>query len=140
MLLQNKTAVVTGCKRGIGKTIIETFAKNGANIWACTRKPDNDFSKYLIGGQSRIDIILYNLMNIILDTNKLSFTIFKKKIITVFLFILLMIADPKVTTILLISVGFFYSIIFYKLKEKISTYGSYNPKYSQKYIVLKFKT
>tara|TARA_Y100000590_G_scaffold18275_1_gene21757 strand:+ start:19529 stop:21343 length:1815 start_codon:yes stop_codon:yes gene_type:complete len=61
-----------------------------------------------------------------------TFQIFGHIFTCIFLFMLLMIADPKVTSILLISVGLFYSIIFFKLKEKISTYGSFNPKYSQK--------
>jgi len=44
MLLKDKNAVITGCARGIGKAILETFAKNGANIWACIRKENSDFS------------------------------------------------------------------------------------------------
>ena len=37
MLLKNKTAVITGCSRGIGKEILTTFAKNKSNIIACFR-------------------------------------------------------------------------------------------------------
>ena len=37
MLLKNKTVVLTGCNRGIGKAILGVFAKNGASIWACVR-------------------------------------------------------------------------------------------------------
>ena len=32
--LKGKNIIITGAKRGIGKVILELFAKNGANIWA----------------------------------------------------------------------------------------------------------
>ncbi len=42
MLLQNKTAIVTGTNRGIGKAILTRFAQEGANVFAhariCTEK------------------------------------------------------------------------------------------------------
>jgi len=44
MLLQNKTAIITGCNRGIGKAALETFAENGADIFACVRKESDGFS------------------------------------------------------------------------------------------------
>lgn len=37
MLLQGKTAVITGANRGIGRTILENFAANGCNTFACLR-------------------------------------------------------------------------------------------------------
>ena len=43
MLLKNKCAVVTGCNRGIGKSVLETFASNGADVWACVRSESEDF-------------------------------------------------------------------------------------------------
>ena len=43
MLLQGKNAIVTGARRGIGKAIVEVFASQGANIWACARKNDVQF-------------------------------------------------------------------------------------------------
>ena len=47
MLLQNKTAVVTGCNRGIGKKILEVFSSNGAMIFACVRDIDDKFKLYI---------------------------------------------------------------------------------------------
>lgn len=37
-ILQGKTAMITGCNRGIGWAIMELFMQEGANIIACTRK------------------------------------------------------------------------------------------------------
>ena len=48
MLLNNKTVIITGCNRGIGKSILETFIKNGANIIACVRKENINFTNYLL--------------------------------------------------------------------------------------------
>ena len=45
MLIKNKTAVITGCNRGIGKKLLEVFSKNGANVFACVRKIDLNFEK-----------------------------------------------------------------------------------------------
>ena len=46
MLLKNKNAVITGCNRGIGREVLNTFSKNGANIFACARSFDESFKIY----------------------------------------------------------------------------------------------
>lgn len=43
MFLQGKTAIVTGCNRGIGHAMVEVFAREGANIWAHARRETPEF-------------------------------------------------------------------------------------------------
>jgi len=43
MLLQGKNALITGAARGIGAAMVEVFAREGANVWAFARKPDEAF-------------------------------------------------------------------------------------------------
>lgn len=44
-LLENKNAIVTGSNRGIGRAITESFAQQGATIFACARKKNVDFEQ-----------------------------------------------------------------------------------------------
>lgn len=46
-LLANKNVVLTGCLRGIGKTTMEVFARNGANIFACAQYQDAGFENII---------------------------------------------------------------------------------------------
>ncbi len=45
-LLEGKTALITGCNRGIGKAVLQQFAENGASIVACSRSQKPDFLDY----------------------------------------------------------------------------------------------
>lgn len=47
MLLKDKNAVITGCNRGIGKEILRLFAENGASVWACVRKQNDEFDEFI---------------------------------------------------------------------------------------------
>ena len=46
MLLEGKTAVITGCNRGIGKAILENFVSNGASVFAVVRKQSDSFDDF----------------------------------------------------------------------------------------------
>lgn len=39
--------IITGSNRGIGKAMVEVFAKAGHNIWACARKHSSGFDNFL---------------------------------------------------------------------------------------------
>ena len=45
-LLTGKNAVITGAKGGLGRAFVKMFAEHGANVWACIRKPDEDFASF----------------------------------------------------------------------------------------------
>lgn len=46
-MLLNKTALITGCNRGIGKAILEKFIDNNANIICAVRNIDRGFLDYI---------------------------------------------------------------------------------------------
>lgn len=48
-MLENKIILVTGCNRGIGKSVVEKFATNGAIVYANARKADSleELSNYM---------------------------------------------------------------------------------------------
>ena len=41
MRLQSKNAIVTGARTGIGRAIVETLAREGANVWAIVHREDS---------------------------------------------------------------------------------------------------
>lgn len=41
-----KNAIITGSNRGIGKAILEEFARNEYDIWACAKKYTKEFETY----------------------------------------------------------------------------------------------
>ena len=59
-MLFNKTAMITGCNKGIGKAILKLFSENNCNIIACTRKRDVDFIKYCQELQNKYKITIKN--------------------------------------------------------------------------------
>ena len=67
MLLKKKNAVVTGCNRGIGRSVLEIFSKNGANVFACVRRIDEKFKIFVKNLEkkykNKIYIIKFDLEN-----------------------------------------------------------------------------
>lgn len=55
-LLEGKNAVITGARRGIGHAIMELYAKNGANIWACSHSPSEEFEEDLKSISERFSV------------------------------------------------------------------------------------
>lgn len=45
-MLHSKTSIVTGCNRGIGKSILEDFARHGSDVFAVVRKENSEFIAY----------------------------------------------------------------------------------------------
>ena len=48
MLLNNKTAVITGSSKGIGFSTLETFLENGSKVIACYRQTNESFETKII--------------------------------------------------------------------------------------------
>ena len=46
-ILSNKTSIITGSNRGIGKSVIEKLAYHGSNLISCTRKKDKTHTMFL---------------------------------------------------------------------------------------------
>ena len=46
-MLSRKTAVITGCLQGIGQSVMEVFARNGADIFACSYRQTDEFEAHI---------------------------------------------------------------------------------------------
>lgn len=56
MLLKGKNAVITGCLKGIGRSTLDLFAENGANIWACCQSESEEFEEHIKNISEKNDI------------------------------------------------------------------------------------
>ena len=64
-MLKGKTAFITGTNRGIGKAILEEFAKNGANIIAHARKETPEFIQIISAFSQKYGIIFFEFKRIL---------------------------------------------------------------------------
>ena len=71
-LLKNKTAVITGCNRGIGKAILTRFAEEEAEVVACTRKKDEAFDKFCSDLEKKFNVKIYNICFDLENTNEIK--------------------------------------------------------------------
>lgn len=60
--LEGKTALITGCNRGIGRAIVERFAHDGANIVCATRRVDNDFMESVSALAAECGVVIEHIM------------------------------------------------------------------------------
>lgn len=47
MILEGKTYVITGCLQGIGRSTLDTFCANGANVFACAMNETEEFMAHV---------------------------------------------------------------------------------------------
>lgn len=71
-LLKGKTAVITGCLKGIGKSTMDLFAQNGADIFACCQIETEDFKQHIEVLSKENDILIYPLYFDLCDLDQLK--------------------------------------------------------------------
>lgn len=57
--LEGRTALITGCNRGIGRAIMQELVVEGANIIACTRKRTEEQDAFYMQCKSKYGIQIY---------------------------------------------------------------------------------
>ena len=78
-LLKNKTAVITGCNRGIGKAILKRFVEEEANVIACTRKNDEAFNSFCNELQNKFKVKIHHIYFDLDDADAIKAAIVKIK-------------------------------------------------------------
>ena len=79
MKFKNKTIFISGVNRGLGKSILEKYLKEGANIICTVRKKNKNFSEYLrnlrLIYKNKIQVLYFDFENkdqLILGLNKVK--------------------------------------------------------------------
>lgn len=84
-LLLGKTAVITGCLKGIGLATLDLFAENGADIFACSQFETEDFIQHIHYLSNESGVHIYPVYFDLCDSDQLKSAIkyirsFKKNI------------------------------------------------------------
>ena len=65
--MTEKTIIITGANRGIGRAAVKAFAEKGYDVWACARKPGEAFEKDMAAESLRtgtaITPVYFDLLN-----------------------------------------------------------------------------
>ena len=80
-LLNDQTAVITGCSRGIGRSILENFALNGANCIACVRKKDEEFVNFCKDLSSKYKVNIDMNFSILVNMGPGSFSSLRSSLV-----------------------------------------------------------
>ncbi len=76
MLLEGKNAIITGSNRGIGRSVLETFAKEGCKtVWAHARKETDEFTKDIASLSEKYGTEIIPVYFDLTDTNNLKLRI-----------------------------------------------------------------
>jgi 3-oxoacyl-[acyl-carrier protein] reductase len=71
-LLLGKNAIITGCARGMGHKMMEVFAENGANLWACARKQTEQFEQDVKDFSEKYDVRITPIYFELTDSNEMK--------------------------------------------------------------------
>ena len=64
--------IITGCNRGIGKSLVETFASAGYNVWACARNVSSEYEMWLKETAERCHVWIKPVYFELTDTDALN--------------------------------------------------------------------
>lgn len=70
--LENKTALITGCNRGIGKAILEAVVREGASVIACTRVIDDDLLLFYSSLEKEYSVKVYPIQVDMMDEDSVK--------------------------------------------------------------------